>query len=226
MRRRRSTSSERRVEIGNDIRRRDTDVRKVAEQRGIVRAPVAVLAPFPTEERSNSCGRPETSPPRRRRSMTCPIRWSHPRTCQPPPSCSLASVAMSAERATYLDSSALVKLAVRESESATLRRYLHRKRPLVTSALSRTEVARALLPFGEEAVARGEEVLQRLEVIRINDRVLRAAGALLPFELRSLDAIHLATAIEIGTDLSRVCTYDEWMAAAAVDLGLTVVTPS
>lgn len=133
---------------------------------------------------------------------------------------------MSAERATYLDSSALVKLAVREPESAALRRYLRRKRPLVTSALSRTEVARALLPFGPDAVTRGEDVLRRLDVIRINDRVLRAAGALLPMELRSLDAIHLATAIEIGTDLARVCTYDERMAAAAADLGLAIVAPS
>ena len=133
---------------------------------------------------------------------------------------------MSGERATYLDSSALVKLAVREPESATLRRYLRRKRPLVTSALSRTEVTRALLPFGPDAVVRGEDVLRRVDVIRINDRVLRAAGALLPPDLRSLDAIHLATAIEIGVDLARVCTYDERMAAAAVDLGLAVVAPS
>jgi predicted nucleic acid-binding protein len=49
---------------------------------------------------------------------------------------------MSAERATYLDSSAIIKLAVREPESGVLRRYLRRKRPLVTSALARTEVAR------------------------------------------------------------------------------------
>ena len=133
---------------------------------------------------------------------------------------------MSAERATYLDSSALVKLAVREPESTALRRYLRRKRPLITSALARTEVARALLPFGPDAAARGDDVLRRLDVIRVNDRILRAAGALLPLELRSLDAIHLATAIEIGTDLSRVCTYDDRMAAAAADLGLAVVAPS
>lgn len=118
-----------------------------------------------------------------------------------------------------------MKLAVREPESATLRRYLRRKQPLITSALSRTEVARALLPFGPDAVARGDDVLRRLDVIRINDRILRAAGTLLPLELRSLDAIHLATAIEIGADLSRLCTYDERMAAAASDLGLSVVAP-
>ena len=99
------------------------------------------------------------------------------------------SAAMSAERATYVDSSALVKLAVREPESAALRRYLTRHRPLVSSALARTEVARALFPFGPEAVRRGRAVLGRVDLLRINDRVLDAAGLLGPPELRSLDAI-------------------------------------
>jgi predicted nucleic acid-binding protein len=48
---------------------------------------------------------------------------------------------------------------------------------------------------------------------------------MLPLELRSLDAIHLATAQELGADLARVCTYDERMADAASALGLTVVAP-
>lgn len=132
---------------------------------------------------------------------------------------------MSAERATYLDSSAIVKLAVREPESVALRRYLRRKQPLVTSALARTEVARALLPFGSDAVARGVDVLRRIDVVRINDRILRAAGAMVPVELRSLDAIHLATARQLGDDLARVCTYDDRMTAAATGLGLAVVAP-
>src|SRR4051795_9420287 len=101
---------------------------------------------------------------------------------------------MSAERATYLDSSAIVKLAIAEPESAALRRYLRRRRPLISSALARAEVDRALLPLGEQAVRRGREVLARLELIRISDRVLSAAGSLLPAELRTLDAIHLVTA--------------------------------
>src|SRR5438552_10272743 len=99
---------------------------------------------------------------------------------------------MSAERATYLDSSAIVKLAVQEPESAGLRRYLRRRRPLVSSALARTEVGRALLPLGAEAVRRGRDVLSCIDLFRINDRVLNTAGALVPPELRSLDAIHLA----------------------------------
>jgi uncharacterized protein len=101
---------------------------------------------------------------------------------------------MSASKATYVDSSALVKLAVRKPKSAALRRYLRRRRLLITSALARTEVARALLPLGAEAVRRGHHVLARMDLVRINDRVLDAAGMMLPVELRSPDAIHLATA--------------------------------
>src|SRR6476659_9766469 len=107
---------------------------------------------------------------------------------------------MSAERATYLDSSAIVKLVVAEPESAALRRYLRRRRPLVSSALARAEVARALLPLGEAAARRGHEVLARLELLRVSDRILSAAGDLLPAELRTIDAIHLATAQHLGSD--------------------------
>jgi uncharacterized protein len=130
------------------------------------------------------------------------------------------------ERATYLDSSAIVKLAVQEPESAALLRYVRRRRPLVTSALARTEVARALLPLGGEAVRRGLDVLSRLEVVRVNDRVLDTAGALLPAELRSLDAIHLATAQLLGADLARIVTYDDRMAEAAANQGRSVVAPT
>lgn len=127
--------------------------------------------------------------------------------------------------ATYLDSSAIVKLAVREPESAALRRYLRRRRPLLSSALARTEVLRALLAAGDEAVARGRSVLERLDIVRVNDRVLEAAGALRPAELRSLDAIHLATAGQIGNDLKALVTYDERMAAAARALGYKIAQP-
>lgn len=129
------------------------------------------------------------------------------------------------QRATYLDSSAIVKLAVQEPESAALTRYLRRRRPLVSSALARTEVARALLPLGAEAVRRGTDILTRVDLIRINDRVLDIAGTLLPPELRSLDAIHLATAHLLGPDLARLVTYDERMADAAADLGHLVARP-
>jgi predicted nucleic acid-binding protein len=133
---------------------------------------------------------------------------------------------MSAERKlTYVDSSAIVKLAVQEPESAALRRFLARRQPLVSSALARTEVARALLPSGPEAVARGEEVLRRIQLLRINDRVLSAAGRLLPTELRSLDAIHLASADQLGASVRQIVTYDERMAETARTIGWLVVAP-
>jgi predicted nucleic acid-binding protein len=133
---------------------------------------------------------------------------------------------MSAERATYVDSSALVKLAVREPESAALRRYLGRRRPLVSSALARTEVVRALLPLGSEAVRRGRDVLARVELLRLSDRVLDAAGLLAPADLRSLDAIHLASAEQLGSDIRGFVTYDERLAIAAAGRRLRVIQPS
>jgi uncharacterized protein len=132
---------------------------------------------------------------------------------------------MNAERATYVDSSALVKLAVREPESDALRSYLRRRRPLVASALARTEVARALLPLGPAAVRRGADVLARIDLVRLNDRILTAAGAMQPETLLSLDAIHLATARQLGDDLSGLVTYDDRMALAAEALGYAVARP-
>ena len=83
---------------------------------------------------------------------------------------------MSANKATYLDSSALVKLAVREPESAALRRYLRRRRPLIASALARTEIARALLSLGPDAVRRGHADLAR--IVTYDDRLAAAANHL------------------------------------------------
>lgn len=127
--------------------------------------------------------------------------------------------------ATYLDSPAIVKLVVREPESLALRRYLRRRQPLVSSALARTEVLRALLPAGDEAMARGRIVLQRIDLVRVNDRILSAAALLLPPELRSLDAIHLATAGALGDDLTTLVTYDDRLAAAAAQQGFRAVQP-
>ena len=132
---------------------------------------------------------------------------------------------MSVERVTYLDSSAIVKLIVREPETKALLRYLRRRRPLVSSALARAEVARAVLHLGAVATQRCEEVLDRLELVRINDRVLESAGTLLPANIRSLDAIHLATVKLLGRSLGRLVTYDARMEAAARDLGLPTLAP-
>lgn len=132
---------------------------------------------------------------------------------------------MSAERATYLDASALVKLVDREPESAALRRFLRGKSNLVASAIARTEVLRAVLDLGAERARRAREVLASIELIRVSDRVLVVAGALRPSDLRTLDAIHLATAYALGDFLARMVTYDDRLALAAATQGLTVVAP-
>ena len=128
--------------------------------------------------------------------------------------------------AVYLDSSAIVKLAILEPESGALRRYLRRRRPWVSSSLARTEVLRSLLPGGEKAVAAGRAVLARCDLVRVNDHVLTRAGMLEPHELRSLDAIHLATAERLGRDIRELVIYDERMAQAARHLGYRVSSPA
>lgn len=127
--------------------------------------------------------------------------------------------------AVYLDSSALVKLAVRESDTDALRKHLRRRRLWVSSALARTEVLRALLPGGEVALTAGRGVLARCDLVRVNDRILNLAGTLTPTGLRSLDAIHLATAERLRADISEILTYDVRMADAARELGHNVATP-
>jgi predicted nucleic acid-binding protein len=129
-------------------------------------------------------------------------------------------------RATYLDSSAIVKLAVAEPESGALRRFLRRRKPYVVSALARAEVTRALLPFGQAALRRGDAVLARIDLVRVSDTVLRGAGSLLPEDIRTLDAIHLATAQQLGHDLARLVTYDTRMQSVARQLGLDVAAPA
>ena len=89
-----------------------------------------------------------------------------------------------------------------------------------------SEVLRALRQFGSDAVWRGEDALTRIDPVRISGRLVRRAGRLMPPELRSLDAIHLATAVSLGADLHSVCTYDPRMAHAAERLNLKVVAPT
>ena len=127
---------------------------------------------------------------------------------------------------TYLDSSAIVKLAVAEPESQALRRHLRRRRPLVSSALARAEVVRALVPAGAMATAAAGAVLAGIELVRVSDRVLSDAATLEPVEIRTLDAIHLATARRFGRELSRLVTYDERMLSAAERLGIRTATPT
>lgn len=128
----------------------------------------------------------------------------------------------------YLDSSALVKLVAKEAETTALRRYLSRRAdsPRVTSSLARVEVVRAVSAGGAQAVTRARELLDRLYEVPLEGSLLdRAADLRAPLALRSLDAVHLASALVLGRTLSAVVTYDARMTAAAVSLGLEVAAP-
>jgi predicted nucleic acid-binding protein len=129
----------------------------------------------------------------------------------------------------YLDSSALVKLIHVEQESRALRRYLRRYRDdsFVTSALSRVEVVRAVLGGGSEAIQLARDQLSRLDQIALDATALDEAATLSPdTRLRSLDAVHLAAARIVGSELRSLITYDLRMAEAARRLGLLVEVPA
>ena len=132
---------------------------------------------------------------------------------------------MSADPVVYLDSSALVKLVVREPESAALRSYLRSTPNRVSSTLARVEVLRAVLPQGAGARIRARQVLERTSLLALDDTLLDAAGTLDLPGLRSLDAIHLAAAQAVGP-LRALVTYDRRLAEAAESLGLEHVAPA
>lgn len=127
----------------------------------------------------------------------------------------------------YLDASALVKLVQLEAESAALRNYLrrHRSEERLSSALSRVEVVRAVSRAGPEPITRARSVLARLHLVPMDRHLLDVAAELGPPVLRSLDAIHIASAHLLRAELRAVVTYDARMAAAARALRLPVAAP-
>src|SRR3954449_6002141 len=127
----------------------------------------------------------------------------------------------------YLDSSALVKLVLPEAESEALLESLSAWPVRVTSELARVEVVRAARrataqPGTEQ---RAEEVLAGLHLLKVDNDILSAAARLEPRSLRSLDAIHLASALSLGADLGVIVVYDGNMATAAAGHGLHVLAP-
>lgn len=126
----------------------------------------------------------------------------------------------------YLDSSALVKLVVREPETRALRAYLRREPERLSCGLARTEVLRAVRPVGPAAVETARRLLRSIDLVRLDDALLDAAGMLEPLTLRSLDAIHLVAAQLVAPTLRAVVTYDRRMADAAAALGFRVAAPA
>ena len=126
----------------------------------------------------------------------------------------------------YVDTSALVKLVIEEAESHALAQYLAGSPGdnRLTAAIARTELLRAVARRGA-AVENARTALTRLNYVSITTSLLDVAAAVGPFELRILDAIHLAAAMSVP-DLRALITYDRRLAAAAADAGIAVAAPA
>ncbi len=126
----------------------------------------------------------------------------------------------------YLDSSALVKLVLPEPETEALREILSLWPERFSSALTRVEVLRAVrrVGVGRSTYERAENVVARVGLVDVDEGVLNVAARLDPPELRSLDAIHLATALSIP-DLGGLVSYDARLVRAATRSGVTAMAP-
>lgn len=129
----------------------------------------------------------------------------------------------------YLDSAAVVKLIHAENETAELVRWLGESpgMPSVSSALTEVEVARALRRRAPAALVSMPAAVAKLVRIDMDPVVRATAAAFQDPHLRSLDAIHLATALLLAADNALVAfvTYDKRLLAAAAEQGLPVASP-
>jgi predicted nucleic acid-binding protein len=129
-------------------------------------------------------------------------------------------------RFAYLDASALVKLAVHEPETPALEHALVTRDALFTSDLGAIELHRAL-GRTHRAAARdqAEAVLEAVILANLTPAIRAHAGRLQPESLRTLDAIHVATALSLSLPDLEFITYDDRQADAARALGLRVLQP-
>jgi hypothetical protein len=127
----------------------------------------------------------------------------------------------------YLDASALVKLVVVEPESSALASFLEARESAVTSRISAVEVGRAVRRAGRpELVERSNQVLDAIAFVELNAEIARLAGRVEPPALRSLDTVHVASALSLESDLGPFVAYDARLADAAHAAGLEVTAPA
>jgi predicted nucleic acid-binding protein len=126
----------------------------------------------------------------------------------------------------YLDASALVKLAVHEPETAALEHAVVDRDALFTSEVGAIELHRALGRTGQASTyEQAEAVLEAVFIADLTPAIRSQAGRLTPSSLRTLDAIHVATAASLSLPDMDFITYDDRQAAAARALGLRVRQP-
>lgn len=124
----------------------------------------------------------------------------------------------------YLDTSAFLKLIVDEQSSTALRTWTSTHDRLWSSQLLRTEALRAAQHL-ELDVGSIEEALESISLVLPTVGTYASAGHLQPRGLRSLDALHLASALEIGADLDGIVVYDQRLSLAAQEMSIEVVSP-
>ncbi|MBA3620794.1 MAG: type II toxin-antitoxin system VapC family toxin [Actinomycetota bacterium] len=127
----------------------------------------------------------------------------------------------------YLHSSALMKLVRREDETAAMREWLsvRPEQPVVTSELGRVEVLRAAQRVGGRATTEARAVVGDLDLVPVDRAVQDLACDIADPLLRTLDALHLASAVLLSEELTAFIAYDHRLAAAAQAAGLVVATP-
>jgi PIN domain. len=128
----------------------------------------------------------------------------------------------------YLDSAAVVKLVHTEPESQALRDWLDERVDTgwTSSVLVEIESSRALARYAPDAVARLHPVLDLIDMVELDAGIRILAQTIKPVTVRSLDAVHLATARRIRARLTSFVTYDKRLADAAREAGLTVDAPA
>jgi predicted nucleic acid-binding protein len=124
----------------------------------------------------------------------------------------------------YVDASALVKLIVDERDAIALRRFLERFDEHTTSLIGIVETRRVLARASADAVTT-DRILAPIGPIDFDAAIASTAAVLAPARLRTLDAIHLATALALY-HVDAFVTYDERLADAARSIGLSVASPS
>ena len=128
----------------------------------------------------------------------------------------------------YLDSAAVVKLAHVEPESSALRGWLDDRAETgwISSVLTEIESFRALARYAPEAVSRLPAVLDQIDLIDLDPPIRILAQAVRPAAVRSLDAIHLGTALHARRALTSFVTYDKRLLDAARATGLPADSPA
>ena len=127
----------------------------------------------------------------------------------------------------YADSSALMKLLITEPETAALGAWLEARSdtPVITSQLTVVEVIRSCRRANADALPAARMLLSTVGLVPISREVIDAAAELSGTLLRSLDAIHLATAVTIGAGLSRFLSYDRRLTESASAAGIVTAQP-